>query len=165
MNFYKKIEKICSEHKKVALFVDMDGTIVEYKIYPDGFITYETKDLFKNAEPIKIMIDKLKEINKIDNIDIYILTLSKSNIIKKEKEEWLQRYVPFIDKENYIIIVRENGEYNSDNRKYIKAKKMKEKLNDYDYLILLDDEHKILKETQKELGDNGEVFHISSAMI
>lgn len=42
---------------------------------------------------------------------------------------------------------------------------MKEKLNVYDYVILLDDEHKILKTTQKELKDKGEVFHISSALI
>lgn len=165
MNFYKKIKKICSNYKKVALFVDMDGTLVEYKIYPDGFITNESKGLFENAEPVNIIIDKLKEIIKINNIDIYILTLSKSNIIKEEKKKWLKKYTPFINKDNYIIIVREDGDYNSENRKYIKAKKMKEKLKDYDYVILLDDEHKILKETQKELAEKGEVFHISSAII
>jgi hypothetical protein len=42
---------------------------------------------------------------------------------------------------------------------------MKEKLNEYDYVMLLDDEHKILKRTLKEIGDNGEVFHISSATL
>ena len=77
----------------------------------------------------------------------------------------IQKYIPFIKEENYIIPIRENGDYDSDNRKYIKSEKMKEKLNVYDYVILLDDEHKILKTTQKELKDKGEVFHISSALI
>jgi len=31
--------------------------------------------------------------------------------------------------------------------------------------ILLDDDHKILKETQKILGNSASVFHISSAII
>ena len=39
---------------------------------------------------------------------------------------------------------------------------MNEKCNAYNKLILLDDDHKILKETQKMLGDHGRVFHISS---
>ena len=98
-------------------------------------------------------------------MDIYILSLSKSNIIKEEKLKWLKKYIPFIKEENYIIPIRENGDYDSDNRKYIKSKKMIEKLDIYDYVILLDDEHKILKTTQKELESNGEVFHISSALI
>lgn len=165
MDFYKKIENICKEHKKVALFVDMDGTIVEYKVYPEGFITNESKELFNDAEPINIIINKLEELSKIDNLDIYILTLSKSNIIRKEKEEWLNKNVPFINKSNYIILIRENADYNSETRSYIKAIKMKEKLNQYDYVVLLDDEHKILKTTQKELQNNGEVYHISSAII
>ena len=165
MDFYKKIENICKEHKKVALFVDMDGTIVEYKVYPEGFITNESKELFNDAEPINIIINKLEELSKIDNLDIYILTLSKSNIIRKEKEEWLNKNVPFINKSNYIILIRENADYNSETRSYIKKIKMKEKLNQYDYVVLLDDEHKILKTTQKELQNNGEVYHISSAII
>ena len=107
----------------------------------------------------------MKEINNIDNIDIYILSLSKSNIIKEEKINWLKKNVPFIKENNYIILVRENNDYNSETRTYIKAEKMKEKLKNYDYVILLDDEHKILKATQKELKDKGEVFHISSAII
>ena len=42
---------------------------------------------------------------------------------------------------------------------------MKEKNNEYNKLILLDDYHKILKETQKILGEKGQVFHISSILV
>ena len=165
MNFCEKIENICKKYKKVALFVDMDGTITEYKVYQSGFITNDTKELFLNAEPVNIIIDNLKAVNNIENLDIYILSLSKSKIINEEKKVWLKKYVPFIEEKNYIILVKENGDYNQENRTIVKAQKMKNKLNEYDYVMLLDDEHKILRETQKELQDKGEVFHVSSAII
>ena len=165
MNFCEKLENICKRYKKVALFVDMDGTITEYKVYQSGFITNDTKELFLNAEPVNIIIDNLKAVNNIENLDIYILSLSKSKIINEEKKVWLKKYVPFIEEKNYIILVKENGDYNQENRTIVKAQKMKNKLDEYDYVMLLDDEHKILRETQKELQDKGEVFHVSSAII
>lgn len=165
MKFCRKIANICKRYKKVALFVDMDGTITEYKVYQSGFITNDTKELFLNAEPVNVIIDNLKEVNNIENLDIYILSLSRSKIINEEKRMWLKKYVPFIEEKNYIILVKENGDYNQENRMIVKAQKMKDKLKEYDYVMLLDDEHKILRETQKELQDKGEVFHVSSAII
>lgn len=165
MIFNNRIKEICKNHKKVALFVDMDGTIVEYNVYPEGYITNQVKDIFLKANPIKVVLDKLKEVGKIENLDIYILSLAKSNKIIEEKKAWLKRFAPFINEEKYIILCKENLEYNPENRKYVKGKKMKEMLDKYDYVMLLDDEHNILKETQKELKENGEVFHVSSAII
>ena len=143
----------------------MDGTLVEYKVFSDGTITNETKGLFVNAQPLNFVIDKIRKISEINNIDIYILTYSRSNIIKEEKKIWLKKYMPFINENNYIILVREKGDYNSENRDYAKCNKMLEKANEYDYLILLDDEHKILRTTKDKLKDRGEVFHISSAIV
>lgn len=165
MKFYNRVLEICGKHKNLALFVDMDGTIAEYNVYPEGFVTTETKEVFLKAEPLDVVIANLKRVNQIENLDIYILSLSRSNIIVEEKKEWLKKYAPFIKEENYIIINKENREYTPENREFIKSIKMKEKLNQYDYVMLLDDEHKILKRTQKELKDKGEVFHISSAII
>ncbi len=101
----------------------------------------------------------------MQNIDIYILTLSKSKKITEQKKKWLKKHVPFIKEENWIIITKENNEYSKENRDIIKAEKMKEKNNEYNKLILLDDDHKILKETQKILGEKGQVFHISSILV
>ena len=42
---------------------------------------------------------------------------------------------------------------------------MQEKLENYDYAILLDDDHKILKQAQHDLEDRGCVFHPSSVLI
>lgn len=165
MKFYNRVNEICKKYKKVALFVDMDGTIVEYNVYPEGFVTNDTKEVFLKANPLKVVINNLENISKIENLDIYILSLSRSNIIVEEKKQWLKKFASFIKEENYIILNKEKGDYNPENREFIKSIKMKEKLNQYDYVMLLDDEHKILRRTQKELKDKGEVFHISSAII
>lgn len=70
-----------------------------------------------------------------------------------------------IDEKKWIILNKEKGEYNKDNRDYIKSNKMKEKLLKYDTVILLDDDHRILKQTKIELKDKCNVFHVSSAII
>ena len=163
--FYDNIKEICLNNKKVAMFIDMDGTIVEYKVYSEGEITTNTKNKFLYAEPIMYIINELKQINNINNIDLYILTLSKSTTIVNEKKEWLKKYVNFINDKNWIIINKEQGEYNSENRDIIKAKKIKENINKYNQVILLDDDHKILKNTKKLLKDKCTVYHISSAII
>lgn len=163
--FYNKIKEICAKNEKVAMFIDMDGTIVEYKVYKDGVLTTSTKGIFLNGEPIKVVINNLKRISEIPNIDLYILTLSKSNIIVEEKKQWLKKYVDFIDENNWIIINKEAGEYNKENRNFIKSIKIQEKLSDYSCAVFLDDDHKILKQTQDDLGDKCHVFHLSSAII
>lgn len=165
MKFYNRISKICKGHKKVALFVDMDGTIVEYSVFPDGFVTTETKAVFLNAEPLEVVLNNLKKVSEIENLDVYILSLARSFIIVEEKKQWLKKYAPFIKEENYILLNKENGDYNAENREFIKSIKMKEKLDKYDYVMLLDDDHKILRRALNEIGENGEVFHVSSATM
>lgn len=164
MNFYDKVKEICEKNNKVALFVDMDGTIVEYEVLGDNYYKNEIKGVFLNAQPLKIVISTLYNLSKIENLDIYILSLSRSIMITEEKKQWLKNNAPFINEENYIIICRETGEYNSENRDYIKSSKMKERLKEYDYVVLLDDDHKILRKSKKELGGKGTVFHVSSVI-
>ena len=60
---------------------------------------------------------------------------------------------------------KELNEYSKENRNIIKAQKIKDMENEYNYFILLDDDHKILKEAQKLLDGNINVFHISSALV
>jgi len=165
MKFYNRISEVCKKHKKVALFVDMDGTIVEYSVFPDGFVTTETKEVFLNAEPLEVVLNNLKKVSEIENLDVYILSLARSFIIVEEKKQWLKKYAPFIKEENYILLNKENGDYNAENREFIKSIKMKEKLDKYDYVMLLDDDHKILRRALNEIGENGEVFHVSSATM
>ena len=163
--FLERVKEIKKKNGKIAIFVDMDGTIAEFPVYQEENVAKAMEEEYSKIEPINYIIDILKELGKIEDIDLYILTLSKTIKITKEKIKWLKKYVNFIQEKNWIIITKELGEYNKENRNIIKALKMQEKLPKYDFEILLDDDHKVLKETQKLLGNKVKVFHISSAII
>ncbi len=163
--FLERVKEIKKKNGKIAIFVDMDGTIAEYPVYQEENVAKAMEEEYSKIEPVNYIINILKELSKIENIDLYILTLSKTIQISEEKIKWLKKYVNFIQEKNWIIITKELGEYNKENRDFIKALKMQEKLPIYDFEILLDDDHKVLKETQKLLGNKVKVFHISSAII
>lgn len=163
--FLERVKEIKKENEKIAIFVDMDGTIAEYPVYQEENVAKAMEEEYSKIEPVNYIINILKELSKIENIDLYILTLSKTIQISEEKIKWLKKYVNFIQEKNWIIITKELGEYNKENRDFIKALKMQGKLPIYDFEILLDDDHKVLKETQKLLGNKVKVFHISSAII
>ena len=40
----EKIQNICKENKKVAMFIDMDGTITVYEVYPEGNVKEKMED-------------------------------------------------------------------------------------------------------------------------
>mgnify|MGYP000626898601 FL=1 len=67
------------------------------------------EEYLKN-EPLKNVIDVLEEISKINNIEMYILSLSKTKKITEKKKIWLKKYVPFIKEENWIILTKEIGD-------------------------------------------------------
>ena len=166
MDFYNRVKELCSKYEKVAMFVDMDGTIVEYVLYSDGVINTKSKGLFINKKPLKIVIDELEKINKIENLDLFILSMARSYIIVEEKKEWLRKHVSFIKEENWIIINREAGDYNDDTRSRIKAEKILEKLESgYEHAIFLDDDHQVLHGATKILKDKCDIFHVSSVLI
>ena len=162
--FVNEIKKISKEHEKVKIFVDMDGTIAEWPVYDvseaDKFIKG-----YSQTKPLPCIIEILKEISEIPNVTVNVATLSKNKEVTKKKEEWLERYTPFISPENWSIIDKEKGDYTPENRSKIKGKIILEKSEENDYLILLDDEHEVLRETKKLLGTKGRVYHISSVLV
>ena len=154
--FMEKIKQISKENEKIAIFVDMDGTIAVYNVYQDESVSKKMEDEYLKVEPVNYVINVLEQLDKLENVDIYILTLSRTLKITEQKKEWLRKNVPFVKENNWIIITKEINEYSKENRDIVKAEKMNEKCND---------DHKILKETQKMLGDYGRVFHISSILV
>lgn len=88
--FVNNIENICKKYNNVAMFIDMDGTIAEYPVLLEDFA--KLKGIFLNANPIDIVINKLRKINMTNNLDLYILSLARSSIIVDEKKIWLNKY-------------------------------------------------------------------------
>lgn len=163
--FVNEIKEICEKNKKVDMYIDMDGTIAEYHLYNPEEISRKMEEEYLKNEPLKNVIDVLEEISKINNIEMYILSLSKTKKITEKKKIWLKKYVPFIKEENWIILTKEIGEYSNENRNEIKGKNIELRQKDYDKSIMLDDEQVVLREAKKILNDKIEVFHISSALI
>lgn len=163
--FVNEIKEICKKNKKVDMYIDMDGTIAEYHLYNPEEISRKMEEEYLKNEPLKNVIDVLEEISKINNIEMYILSLSKTKKITEKKKIWLKKYVPFIKEENWIILTKEIGEYSNENRNKIKGKNIELRQKDYDKSIMLDDEQVVLREAKKILNDKIEVFHISSALI
>ena len=163
--FVNEIKEICKKNKKVDMYIDMDGTISEYHLYNPEEISRKMEEEYLKNEPLKNVIDVLEEISKINNIEMYILSLSKTKKITEKKKIWLKKYVPFIKEENWIILTKEIGEYSNENRNEIKGKNIELRQKDYDKSIMLDDEQVVLREAKKILNDKIEVFHISSALI
>ena len=56
----EKIQNICKENKKVAMFIDMDGTITVYEVYPEGNVKEKMEEEYQKAEPIECIIETLK---------------------------------------------------------------------------------------------------------
>lgn len=163
--FVNEIKEICKKNKKVDMYIDMDGTIAEYHLYNPEEISRKMEEEYLKNEPLKNVIDVLEEISKINNIEMYILSLSKTKKITEKKKIWLKKYVPFIKEENWIILTKKIGEYSNENRNEIKGKNIELRQKDYDKSIMLDDEQVVLREAKKILNDKIEVFHISSALI
>jgi len=147
MKFYKFLND--NKDKYIDIYCDMDGVIAEYDI---GNFDY------KIIRPITYTISILEELNKKDNIDIYILSVCKNNDIVKGKEVWLNKYMSFLKKDNIILISKEKNNLSSKDLKYeyLKKHKNKDKIN-----ILIDDDNEIIKYIINNIDDI-KIFHISS---
>lgn len=163
--FVEKVMDLCKNHKRVAMYVDMDGTIVEYPVYDSSEVAKKMETEYDKTEPLNPVIEALRQIAQCCDIDIYILSLSATKKLTAKKQEWLRRYAPFIKEENWIILTKEAGDYSPENRLGIKCQKIQERADLYELSIFLDDEHAILKETQKKLGEKVKVFHVSSVLV
>ena len=133
MNFMNEINKY--KDTNIKLFVDMDGCIVDYEVN-------NAKD-YDKKRPLFNNIKQLEEISKQDNIEIFILSITRYNPGFEEKHKWLDEYVPFIDKDHRIIISREAN--NMTKSPVLKSKYMKQFKDSKDTIILIDDDPRILE--------------------
>ena len=107
--FMEKIKQISKENEKIAIFVDMDGTIAVYNVYQDESVSKKMEDEYLKVEPVNYVINVLEQLDKLENVDIYILTLSRTLKITEQKKEWLRKNVPFVKENKWIIITKEIG--------------------------------------------------------
>ncbi len=165
-NFVEKVKELCKAHEKVCMFVDMDGTIVEYTVFESEAEFLNNVKIFETARPLMTVIDKLKELTAIPNLTIYILTLAKNTAIVEKKKIWLSKYAPFFDQDKIIILDKETGGYTHFNKIFVKTAQISKVMEDTDcdFAIFLDDNQRLLRESKRQLLDKIYTFHISSTI-
>lgn len=91
---------------KQRLFVDMDGTLAVFKPVDEMETLYE-KGYFKMLAPQRNVVEAIKKIIiEHPEIEVNVLSayLTDSAYALKEKNEWLDRYLPEIDQDHRIFV-------------------------------------------------------------
>lgn len=130
-------------NKKIKLFVDMDGVVADY-------IFGSAKD-YDKKRPLYDNIDKLEEVSKMPNIEMFIFSATRYSSGFAQKNWWLDKYAPFFKKENRIIISREAN--NMTDSSTLKAEYLAKIERDGSVLILIDDDPKNLKDVHNLNND------------
>ena len=124
--------------KKIRLYVDMDGVIADYEFG----CPYD----YDKKRPLLDSIKKLELLSSMDNIELYILSVTRLDEGIEQKNIWLDKYAPFFKKDNRIIISRESN--NMNNSSVLKSNYLND-LSTNDLLIVIDDDPLVLKEINK----------------
>lgn len=102
----KDITRKFTLEEKQRLFVDMDGTLAVFKPVDEMETLYE-EGYFLNLTPQENVVEAVREIvaNQPD-IEVNILSayLTDSKYALQEKNEWLDRYLPEIDRNHRIFV-------------------------------------------------------------
>ena len=88
---------------KIRIFVDMDGTLARFhdeNLYLERMFE---KGFFRDLKPFENVVSAIKELVKDNTSEIFILSATVNSCSLEEKQEWLDRYLPEIDKEHRIF--------------------------------------------------------------
>lgn len=87
------------------LFVDMDGTLAEFKTV-DTLETLYEKDYFINLKPNENVLGAIKQLIVDNDFDVYILSayLTDSRYALEEKNAWLDKYLPELPQEKRLFV-------------------------------------------------------------
>ena len=131
------------ENKKIKMYVDMDGVIADYEVgMPSNF---------DKKRPLISNISKLEEISKMNNVELYILSVTRMNKGYEEKNIWLDKYAPFFKKDNRVIISRESNDFIPSYK--LKSDFIKSIESDESVIIVIDDDPLVLHKIQENSKD------------
>ncbi len=86
---------------KLTFFVDMDGTIAEWRD-DVSVAAYYQKGYFANLRPNDGILNFVKDLTRV--FPCYIVSACTTEMAKKEKGEWLDRFLPEIKPEHRIFV-------------------------------------------------------------
>lgn len=141
MYFYNLINKL-SKEKKIIIYVDMDGVIASYDF---------GKPLdFANKRPLITNIKTLEKVSHLKNVELHILSVCRKKREINDKNDWLDKYAKFFEKDKRIILDKESNP--SFTSKELKLNYLKT-LNYNDKIIFIDDDNEVLRFIRDNLKD------------
>ncbi len=164
MEIIKIIEELKNQNKRIRMFVDMDGTIIENVYNLEK--SYEQKGGYLKKRPITPIIDVINLVKeRYEDIEVNILSCAMTNNMVQEKNEWINIHMPNIKYENRIFLIKENGDFSEDTIRFVKSEYIKANLQENEIAILIDDSNVILNESKKLLGSKVVPLHVTSLLI
>ncbi len=133
MYFYELVKRVTKD-KKTIIYVDMDGVIAAYD--------FGNPLDFANKRPLFTNIKTLRQLCDLENVELHILSICRTDSQIKEKNEWLDKFAPFFEKDKRTIIARESNS----NRlaKELKLDYLKS-LKGEEQIIFIDDDNEVLR--------------------
>ena len=149
MKFFDFIDE--NIDKGIDVYFDMDGVFAEFDL---GNFDYDT------IRPIKSIIEIMKELIE-RGINVKIVSICRTNNIVDQKYVWIDRNVPFFDKNNIFFISKEKEENVGFESNELKSNFLKEHIDENRVNIEVDDDIVVIRKIQKD-NPKVKVYHISS---
>ena len=149
MNSLIKEIKTRAKSQKVKVYFDMDGTLAEYDAEDKEKILSNQAGVYLTKRPLKSIINVADKLAKIDNIEICIASNCHFKEQKEEKLLWLEKYTPYIKKENINLIVFDDMIFSKEEKDFLKANLIISNLKQNEFSYLIEDDHKIIRATNK----------------
>lgn len=141
MYFYNLINRL-SKEENIIIYVDMDGVIASYDF---------GKPLdFANKRPLITNIKTLEKVSHLKNVELHILSVCRKKREINDKNDWLDKYAKFFEKDKRIILDKESNP--SFTSKELKLNYLKT-LNYNDKVIFIDDDNEVLRFIRYNLKD------------
>ena len=139
MYFYNYIKQF--NDKEINIYIDMDGVVADYDVL--GYESHKEEDnVYLDKRPVMSSINILKEISTLNNVKLYILSVSRKKSQIQGKREWLSKNMNYIKEENINIIPRDENNFKSST--LLKKDFLKEHIDTSCINIMIDDSHQVL---------------------
>ena len=128
--------------EKTKIYIDMDGTIARFhdeNLYLERMFE---KGFFRDLKPFENAVAAIEKLANDSTAEIYILSATLNSCSLDEKNQWLDKYLPNIDKDHRIFT----------SLNVPKSEAIGHQLTDKD--ILIDDYNKNLLEWEKAGGSS-----------
>lgn len=141
-----------AKYTNVLILSDMDGVVAEYGTNEKKSILSNHLNFYLNRRPIRTIINAYKELSELENITIGIVSNCFYEEQKQDKLKWLEKHMPFVNKDYVRIIKLSEEKYDKESKDYIKSKYIEKMIKNKEVMVyFFEDDHGIIRCTHKAL--------------